>query len=236
MPGGRSAAARCSAASTKLRYRRVDWVSHSWSLLDQDRRIQDLFRGGGVARAIEKEIDGGNPAVPGDEEISPGVGWRLAGGTRHPPDPRGVAQLFGLADRLILKVRMSSFDHARDAVDLVAATVGAAVGVVEHAIFVVELVNGRAPARGVFFAEDVAKIAKYQGRCAVGHGFFLVVSSSPAADCPTAGVAEDPQADAASYVPFCLRIRIDEHARSRPDAVVWTPRRSLPFPLHISVQ
>src|SRR5580692_2526022 len=172
MPDGRSAAARCSAASTVLRHRCADCQSHSWSLLAQDGRIQDLFRGGGVARAIEKEIDGGNPAVPGNEEISPGVGGRLAGGTRHPPDSRGVAQLFWLADRLILKVRMSSLDYARDAVDLVASTVGPAVGVVEHAIFVVELVNGRATTRRIFFAEDVAKIAKYQGRCAVGHGFI----------------------------------------------------------------
>src|SRR5258708_17599183 len=169
MPDGRSAAARCSAASTKLRYRRADWESRSWSLLAQDGRIEDLLRGRGIARAIEKEIDGGNLAVPGDEKISPGVGWRLAGATRHPPDPCGVAQLFGLADRLILKVRMSSLDHARYAVDLVAATMGAAVGVVEHAIFVVEFVNGRATARGVVFAEDVAEIAKYQGRIAVGH-------------------------------------------------------------------
>src|SRR4029077_12023699 len=170
MPDGRSAAARCSAASTKLRYRRADCQSRSWSLLAQDGRIEDLLRGRGIARAIEKEIDGGNLAVPGDEEISPGISWRLAGGTRHPPDPRGVAQLFWLADRLILKVRMSSLDHARDAVDLVAATVGAAVGVIENAIFVVDLVNGRATTRGVVFAKDVAEIAKYQGRRAEGHG------------------------------------------------------------------
>src|SRR6201981_2275812 len=135
MPDGRSAAARCSAASTKLRYRRADWESRSCSLLAQDGRIEDLLRGRGIARAVEKEIDGGNPAVPGDEEISPGVGWRLAGTPRHPPDPRSVAQLFWVADRLILKVRMSSLDYARDAVDRVAAAVGAVVGVVEHAIF-----------------------------------------------------------------------------------------------------
>src|SRR5580692_6886259 len=170
MPDGRSAAARCSAASTELRYRRADWESRSWSLLAQDGRIEDLLRGRGIARAIEKEIDGGNLAVPGDEEISPGISWRLAGGTRHPPDPRGVAQLFWLADRLILKVRMSSLDHARDAVDLVAATVGTRVRVVEHAIFVVELVNGGAATCGVDFAEDIVKTADYQGRCAIGHG------------------------------------------------------------------
>src|SRR5580692_7330189 len=168
MADDRSAAARCSVASTKLRYRRADCESQSWSLLAG--RIGDLLRGRGIARAIEKEIDGGNPAVPGDEEISPGVGRRLARRTRHPPDPRGVAQLFGLADRLILKVRMSSLDHARDAVDRVAATMSAAVRVVEHAIFVVDLVNDRATARRVVFAEGVAKIAKYQGRIAVRHG------------------------------------------------------------------
>src|SRR5579862_2508180 len=170
MPDGRSAAARCSAASTRLRYRRADWESRSWSLLAQDGRIEDLLRGRWIARAIEKEIDGGNLAVPGDEKISPGVGWRLAGATRHPPDPCGVAQLFGLADRLILKVRMSSLDYARDTVDLVAATMDPAVGVVEHSIFVVELVDGRATTRGIFLTEDVAKTAQYQGRRAVGHG------------------------------------------------------------------
>src|SRR5258708_33131797 len=119
---------------------------------------------------MEKEIDGGNPAVPGDEEISPGVGRRLAGATRHPPDPYAIARLLWRGDRLILKVRMSSLDHARDPVDLVAAPVGAAVGVVGHALFVVDLVNDRATTRGVVFAEDVAEISKYQGRCAVGHG------------------------------------------------------------------
>src|SRR6201987_2560927 len=129
MVDGRSAAARCFVASTKLRYQRADWQSRSWSLLAQDGRIEDLLRGRGIARAIEKEIDGGNPAVPGDEEISAGVRWRLAGATRHPPDPRSVAQLFWLADRLILKVRMSSLDYVRDAVDLVEATVGPSFGV-----------------------------------------------------------------------------------------------------------
>src|SRR5580704_6482561 len=186
MADGRSAAARCSVASTTLRYRRADCESHSWSLLAQDGRIEDLLRPRGIARTIEKEIDGGNPAVPGDEEISPGVGWRLAGATRHPPDPHAIAQLLGRGDRLILKVRMSSFDYARDAVNLVAATMGAAVGVVEHAIFVVDIVNGRATTRGVVFAEDVAEITKYQGRFAVGHGFYPVVSSSPAPNFPMA--------------------------------------------------
>jgi len=54
---------------------------------------------------------------------------------------------------------VSSLDRARDLIDLVTATVGAAVGIVKHAIFGPDLVDGRAPARGVVFAEDIAKIA-----------------------------------------------------------------------------
>ncbi len=45
-----------------------------------------------------------------------------------------------------------------DTIDLVAATNGALAGIVEHAIFGPELVDGRAPTRGIVFTEDVAKI------------------------------------------------------------------------------
>ena len=55
---------------------------------------------------------------------------------------------------------MSGLDYAGDAVDRVAATVGPFVGVIEHALFVVELVDGRAPTRRVIFAEDITEIAK----------------------------------------------------------------------------
>jgi hypothetical protein len=54
---------------------------------------------------------------------------------------------------------MSSPDRACDAIDLVAATVDTPAGVVEHAIFGEDLVDGRAPTRGVVFTEDVVKIA-----------------------------------------------------------------------------
>ena len=64
---------------------------------------------------------------------------------------------------------MSSLDRARDAIDLVAATVDAP-GLVEHAIFGENLVDGRAPTRGVVLTEDIVKIAGQQGRDAVGHG------------------------------------------------------------------
>jgi hypothetical protein len=57
---------------------------------------------------------------------------------------------------------VSGPDRARDALDLVAATVDARFGVVEHAIFDPDLVDGRAPARGVVFTEDVVKVADQQ--------------------------------------------------------------------------
>src|SRR5689334_20224690 len=70
---------------------------------------------------------------------------------------------------MISKIRMSRLDRPCDAIDLVAATVDAFVGIVEHAIFGEYLVDGRAPAHGVVFTEDVAKISDQQGRYAVGH-------------------------------------------------------------------
>jgi hypothetical protein len=54
---------------------------------------------------------------------------------------------------------VSSPDRARDAIDLVAATVDARFGIVEHTILIPDLVDDRAPACGVVFTEDVLKIA-----------------------------------------------------------------------------
>ena len=85
-------------------------------------------------------------------------------------DPPAIADFLGRGNGLISKVRVSSPDHARDAIDLVAATVDARTGVVEHAIFGVDLVDGRSSTRGVVFTEDVVKVAGQQGRYAVGHG------------------------------------------------------------------
>ena len=68
-------------------------------------------------------------------------------------DAPAIAQFLGLGNRLVSKVRMSALDRARDAIDLVAATIDAPVGVVEHAIFGEDLVDGRASARGVVFTK-----------------------------------------------------------------------------------
>jgi hypothetical protein len=83
-------------------------------------------------------------------------------------DAPAIAQFLGLGNRLVSKVGMSALDRVRDAIDFVAATIDAPVGVVEHAIFGEDLINGRASARGVVFTEDVLKIAGQQRRYAVG--------------------------------------------------------------------
>ena len=69
---------------------------------------------------------------------------------------------------------MSGPVHARDAMDLVATTVYA-VAVVVHGVFVEDLVDGRAPTRGVVFTEHVVEIADQQARYAVGHDVSRIV-------------------------------------------------------------
>src|ERR1700745_1578931 len=71
----------------------------------------------------------------------------------------GIAQLLGLGDWLISKVRVHGPERGRDAIDLVAAAVNAPAGLVEHASFGEDLVNGRAPTHRIVFTEDVMKIA-----------------------------------------------------------------------------
>src|SRR4029453_3630881 len=103
------------------------------------------------------------------EKIRRGVSAPLPGAALYPLYPPAIAQFLGPGNWLISKVRVGSLDRARDAIDLVAATVEAP-GLVKHAIFGEDLVDCRAPTRGVVFTEDVVKIAGQQGRYAVGHG------------------------------------------------------------------
>src|SRR6202140_3257691 len=123
----------------------------------------------GELQLVEKKINGGNPAIPGNDEISTSVCWRLTRAARSPLDPPAIAHFLRLGYWLISKVRVSSLDRARDSIDLVAASVDASLGIVEHAIFGEDLVNRRAPTRRVVLTEDVVKIAGQQGRYAVEH-------------------------------------------------------------------
>src|SRR5258707_13752631 len=128
-----------------------------------------------LGQLIEKEITGCNRAVPGNNEFRPGVTGRLTGGAGPPADPPAISQFRGLGNRLILEVRMSRPDRTRNAIDFIPAAVDARFGIIEHAIIGPELVDGRAPARGVVFTEYVLKITGQQGRDAVGHGLSPLV-------------------------------------------------------------
>jgi hypothetical protein len=63
--------------------------------------------------ACRKRDKGRHPAVSGNDEISPGVSWRLTRAARYPLDPPAIAQFFGLGNWLISKVRVSRLDRAR---------------------------------------------------------------------------------------------------------------------------
>src|SRR5258708_36648188 len=124
----------------------------------------------GELQLVEKKINGGNPAAAGNDETSTSVCWLLPRAARYPLAPPAIAHFLRLGYWLISKVRVSSLDRARDSIDLVAASVDASLGIVEHGIFGEDFVNRRAPARRVVITEDVVKIAGQQGRYAVGHG------------------------------------------------------------------
>ncbi len=136
----------------------------------------------GELQLIEKKINGCNPAVSGNDEISPSVSWRVPRAARYRLDPPGIAYFLGLGYWLISKVRVSSLDRARDSIDLVAASVDASLGIVEHAIFGEDLVNRRTPTRRVVLTEDVVKIAGQQGRYAV-ESWLLFLLFGPCAAC-----------------------------------------------------
>jgi len=62
----------------------------------------------GELQLVEKKIDGGNPAVPGNDEISTSVCWRLTMAARYPLDPPAIAHFLRLGYWLISKVRVSN--------------------------------------------------------------------------------------------------------------------------------
>src|SRR6266403_1698017 len=108
---------------------------------------------------VEKHIKRYDPAVPRDDEVPPGVSRHFTRASRYPWNHPCIAIFLRSGSHLISKVRMSRLDRAGDAIDRVAATDGALVRIVEHAIFGPEIVDGRAPTRGIVFTEHVAKIS-----------------------------------------------------------------------------
>ena len=112
-----------------------------------------------VGELVKEEIDGSNFSVPDDYEIGSGVSWWLARAARYPPNPTAIAYLLRRGERLILEVRMSSLDHACDAVDLVTAAIST-VGFVEHSIFVEDFIDRCASTDGVDLTEHVVEISK----------------------------------------------------------------------------
>src|SRR5260370_16818731 len=99
----------------------------------------------------------------------PAVGWPLTRAPGYPLAPPAIAQFLRFCNWLISKVRVSSPDRARDAINLVAATVDARFGIIEHAVFGPDLVDSLAPTRGIVLTEDVLKISVYQVRYALSH-------------------------------------------------------------------
>src|SRR5579863_3888780 len=108
---------------------------------------------------VEKHVKRYDPTVPHDDEIPSGVSRHFARASRDPWNHPCTAIFLRSVSHLISKIRMSRLDRARDAIDLVAATNSPFTGIVEHAVFGPELVDGRTPARGIVFTEDVAKIS-----------------------------------------------------------------------------
>src|SRR6476469_994944 len=105
-----------------------------------------MRRSGGRRKFIEEEIDSGNPAVADNREIGAGIGGLLAGTARYPADAARMTDLFRRRERSILTVGMGGLDHAGDAVDLIAAAMNAAIGIVEHRVRMKDLVDHGAPA------------------------------------------------------------------------------------------
>jgi hypothetical protein len=65
---------------------------------------------------VEKEINSGNPAVPGNDEISTGVSRRFARTALQPLDPPAIAHFLWLSYWLISEVKVGSPNRARDSI------------------------------------------------------------------------------------------------------------------------
>src|SRR5579864_4694892 len=111
-----------------------------------------------LRKTVEKHIDRGNATVPGNDKIGSRVSGRFAGSARYPSNPSGITQFLGRGERLVFEIWVGCFYHTSNAINLVTASVDASLGIVEHTIFIPNVVDGRATTRGVIFAKYVAQI------------------------------------------------------------------------------
>jgi hypothetical protein len=87
-------------------------------------------------------------AIPGDDEIRTCVSRRRARRAFYPWDPPAVSHFLRIGCWLISEVRVTSPKRASGSMDLVAATVDAAHGIIENAFIGEDLVNRRGDAPG----------------------------------------------------------------------------------------
>jgi hypothetical protein len=137
---------------------------------------------------IEKEINGCDPAVSGDDEISAGERWLLTRSALDPSDSPGIAHFLGLTNWLIPKVRVLSPKDACNEINLIASSVYILVGFIENDIFGVYLVDRCTPALAVVFTENVLKIACQQSGYTLRHdlspsGLRCIFRDPRAIDC-----------------------------------------------------
>src|ERR1700747_3190299 len=114
------------------------------------------FRSG---QFVEKEINGGNAAVAGNDEVCPSDCWLFTGSTLCPSNASAVSHFLGFSNWLIPKVMVHNPEFACDAVDLVAATIDSPFGIIKYGVLCKDLVDGVAPVHWIVFTEDVVKIS-----------------------------------------------------------------------------
>jgi hypothetical protein len=123
------------------------------------KRVAHCTAESGSGHLVEEEINGGNPTVPGDNEVRTGDYRGFARSALQPLDSTTITNFFGPGNHLISKVRVLNPKRTGYPIDLVAASVNILVGFIENDIFGEDLVDGRAATRRIVFTEDVMKIA-----------------------------------------------------------------------------
>src|SRR6266853_287534 len=65
-----------------------------------------------LGKLVEKKINSGNPAIPGNDKVSTGDCWRLIGSALGPSNTPAISHFLGLANWLIPKVMVHTPEFA----------------------------------------------------------------------------------------------------------------------------